>query len=102
MSKKQRPTRLPNEDGSVTVLLKEPLREGEELVEELKIQVPKAKHLKGVDLSNMNIDEILKLASKLTAYPPVILGELGMDDLFMVSEVIGDFLPAGDSAGRGL
>lgn len=96
MSKQKLPCSIQNEDGSVTVQLKEPFKYGETQFTELKFKKPKAKHLKGLDINRMSMDDILLLGANLSGEPSPVIGELGMADTFHIVEVIGDFLPAGE------
>jgi len=101
-SKSKKPFSTTNADGSITVHLKEILTLGDETLGELTLAKPKAKHLKGVNISNMRADELIQLASKLSAHPPAMIGELGMQDFVFVSGVIGDFLGGGGEDGKTL
>lgn len=92
MSKAKLPLTKINPDGTVTVCLHDPIQVGEETVSELKFKKPKAKHLRGLDLGKMNVDDFLKLASNLTAEPPSTLDELSFKDLAEVTGVMNSFL----------
>jgi len=93
-TKAKLPHRKANPDGSVTLLLLEPIIYGEEeKLEQLDFIKPKAKHIKKMNLDDKSIEGILLIAGKLCGQPPSVLDELGMHDLMEIGEVIDSFLP---------
>ncbi len=64
--------------------------EGEE-VKELTLRRPKLKHLKGINLDQMNGEAIIDLVAKLADIPPSSAEEIDGEDLAAISEVIGGF-----------
>lgn len=84
---------------AVEVKLKEPIKWGSEIITEIKLQTPKAKHVKDMDLKNVGVNEILKLTSKLSQISLSALDELGMEDLFSVTEAVGNLLGNGQGTG---
>ena len=70
----------------------DPIDQGDEQILELRLKKPKAKHLKKMKLDQPTMEDMLILAGKLAAEPPSVIDELGVEDLFEVIEVIGDFL----------
>lgn len=93
MSKLNEPAVLENEDGSKTIRLVEPVKHGQEMLEQITFKKPKAKHLKDLNLQNIKFDDFLKLGGAISGNPPSVMGELGMEDAFAMVEVISDFLP---------
>ena len=77
----------------VTVTLSEPIQWGSETIKELKIPTPKAKHIRGLKMSDgMSSDEMLTLLSRLTNMTDGQIDELSITDVLTVSEVLSDFL----------
>lgn len=87
------PMRLENEDGSVTVKLFAPIKYGEEeLIKEIRLIRPKAKHVKNVKLQNLSFGDMINLMSKLSGHAPSVLDELDMLDFSELGEVLDTFL----------
>lgn len=88
---------------AIIIKLKEPIQWGkEEVISEIKLQVPKAKHVKDLDLKNIGVNDILKITSKLSLISLTALDELGMDDLFAITEAVGNLLGGGPEIGSNL
>lgn len=91
-----------NEDGTVTISLREPLSVGSKRIEELTFQKMRAKHMRGQTLTPGKIewDLLIVVASRLTGEAPPVLGELAGADLADVLEVtnrfLSSFLPTGE------
>ncbi len=101
MTKVELPCKLQNEDGSVTVKLAEPIRFGdEELISSLKIRAPKYKDIKKMKLSNLSMEDMGALISKLSGVVPSALEEMGVRDFVFCSEVVGDFLGGLETTGK--
>lgn len=85
---------------AITIKLVEPIQWGkEEAILELILQVPRAKHVKDMNLKDPNVNDILKLTSKLSQVSLSALDELGMEDLMAVTEAVGNLLGAGRKIG---
>lgn len=85
---------------AITIKLVEPIKWGkEEEIEEIVLQVPKAKHVKDMNLKDPNVNDILKLTSKLSQISLSALDELGMEDLMAVTEAVGNLLAGGREIG---
>lgn len=85
---------------SVTVKLLYPIKWGdEEKVTEVTLKRPKGKHIKRIG-RDVNIDELLKIASKISEYTPAFFDELDAVDCLKITEVIGDFLDTGPAIGK--
>lgn len=82
-----------------TITLKDPIeiisKEGEKrVITELTIgQSPKAKHFKGVKVTNMTFDDTLSLISRVCNEPMYVIEELGAFDMVKLAEEINSFLP---------
>lgn len=77
-----------------------PIEYGEEgLVSEIELKRPKGKHLKGLT-KDVGYNDIIKIASKVSGYPPSFFDEMDAADCTEVSEAIGDFLDNGRGTGR--
>lgn len=84
----------------ITIKLEEPIHWGkEEVIEEITLQVPKAKHVKDMNLKDINVSDILKLTSKLSQVSITALDELGMADLMAITEAVGNLLEGGRKIG---
>lgn len=68
-------------------------------IERLEFVRPKGKHLKGIDLMNMKMDDMLKLSAKITGQLPRVYDEMDMTDVMAVLEIVGDFLDVGQPTG---
>lgn len=86
---------------SKTVQLKHPFTFGEREVTEITLDRLKGKHIRKMGASP-TVDDLLSLASKSAKEPPALFDEMDAEDVFAVTEVIGDFLggsqPTGESA----
>jgi len=99
--KKQAPKYvLRNPDGTVTLTLQYPINYGEERIEKLTFQRPKAKHMRGQKMKDLDFADIINLASKITGRFPQALDELDMVDLVEVSGVIEGFLESTAQGGK--
>ena len=72
--------------------LKEPIEFGSEIITEIKLASMKAKHLRGMNIQNMQFDDFLTLIGNLGQLTPSQVDELGTEDLFEIVEVVGGFL----------
>lgn len=102
MSKAELPMRVSNEDGTVTVKLKEPVsRKGaDENIEELRLKKPKARHIKHLNFDNITFEDLLMVGSKVSGEPMSVIDELCIEDTMEVVGVIGDFLPSMEKTGK--
>lgn len=98
-TKAKLPLILHNQDGSVTVKFREPIPFGEETFSEIKLRKPKAKDLKGMKLRDLQVGDILNIASRLCGESPAVLDEMGMADAQAVLGVVSDFLEGGGTTG---
>ena len=84
----------------ITVKLQDPIEFGSETISELILQVPKAKHIKTINVQNPSIADILKIASKLSLVSEAALDELTIDDMVAVSDAVGNLLGSGLEIGE--
>ena len=82
---------------SETVRLEFPVQHGGEVIEELVIKRPKAKHLRG--MAQGTVSEVLDLMGKLSGQPPSVIDELSLEDFEKAQEVVEGFMPPGQMAG---
>lgn len=96
MSNKEKP-----KPTSVIVKLEYPIEWGKDqgLVEEIELQRPKGKHIKGIN-KDVGMKQLLDIASKISGYTPAFYDELDAVDCLKVTEVIGDFLDTGREIGK--
>lgn len=78
---------------SKTYTLKKPVKYGDKTVTQVTLSEPKMKHLKGINLTSGDPDQLLKLAGKISDQPSQVFDEMSWDDGFAVVEMINDFLP---------
>ncbi len=62
----------------------------------------KAKDFKGLDASRIEMGDMMKLVSRITAEPMAFVDELDIEDLYRVIEVVNSFLPRGLMTGGNL
>lgn len=70
-----------------------------EPVSEITLKRPKGKHIKNLD-GNVNMAQLLGIASKVSGRPPVFFDEMDAADVVKVTEAIGDFLESGPKTGE--
>lgn len=85
---------------SATVKLKYPIQFGSETITEITIPPIKAKHLRGLKLDNMGMDEILGLLGKVTSMPDSQIDELSVVDVMELGEVLTSFLEPSQEIGN--
>lgn len=76
----------------IEVKLREPIQFGSETISAMTLQKPKAKHLRGMNLTDMKMDDFLNLIGKLSGLTDSQVGEMALDDLYEVIEVVTPFL----------
>lgn len=82
----------------VTVVLKEPITFGTELVSELRLRRPRAKDFRRLPMAP-SIGDMLDLSGALANQPKAVIDELGVEDMGKVLEVVGDFFGGGLGSG---
>lgn len=79
-------------DDPMVVVLEEPIIRGnEEPIQYLKFVKPKGKHLRKWP-ANPGMNDMLKLAGKLTLQPDSVFDEMDSKDVTKVLEFVGDLL----------
>lgn len=84
----------------VIYTLQTPIEHNSETITRLEFQPPRGKHIKKLNLQNLDIDELLKVAAKLSGHTPKLFDELFAADVMAISEIIGNFLESGLSTGK--
>lgn len=84
--------------GPQTLKLKAPIQNGSELITELTIQTPKAKHIRNLPGAPKTGD-LLDLAGALCGHPPSVINELSIEDTMALLEVVGNFMDVGPKTG---
>jgi hypothetical protein len=84
--------------GRTTVKLKEPIRFGEQVVDELALRKPKAKDFRSFP-ENPTMGDVLDLVGRLSGQPKQVIDELGVEDLAEVSKLVEGFIPGGRATG---
>lgn len=85
---------------AITIKLSDPIQFGQETITEIKLQVPRAKHIKDINAQNPTIRDILKVASKLSLISETALDELTIEDMVKVSDAVGNLLGSGPEIGK--
>jgi len=78
------------EDGKYILPLKNPVTIGTKKVDELHLEEPRAKHLRGLS-SNPGMSEVLDVIAKLAGEMDAVIDELSMEDTNRASEYFGAF-----------
>ena len=84
----------------ITIILDEPIIFGSETITEIKLSVPKAKHIKDINMQALGMKDILKITSKLSLISETALDELSIDDVIKVSDALGNLLASGPEIGK--
>lgn len=82
---------MENEDLMIYTLEKPVQRGNEEPITELKFIEPKGKHLRYLPAAP-TLNDLLKLAGKLTGQPDSVFDEMGSKDVMKVAERVGELL----------
>lgn len=88
---------------SIVVKLEYPIEwateNGKEEITEVSLRRPRGKDIKGIG-KDVSLDDILKVAAKVSSFTPRFFDELDAVDCMRISEVIGDFLDSGPQTGK--
>lgn len=87
-------------DGPMKVYLKSPIQYGDDVIDCLELQIPRAKHLKGIKLQSPTMDDMILLAGRLAGQAPSVMDELEMGDLQTVIKGVNSFLDVGAVDGK--
>lgn len=90
---------VPELSGPVTIRLFYPIKFGSDVIEDLVFRRPKGKDMRDVP-SKVAVGDMMKLAARLCGQPPSVMDELEMPDFNRVTEVVGNFLAAGQETGK--
>lgn len=80
--------------------LSEPIEYNGEMVARIEMKEPRGKHIKKLDLRNLDMEQLLLVASKVSGMPPKFFDEITASDCIEIAEVISDFLEGGRSTGK--
>ena len=90
-----------NSPESIVVKLQYPIEWGSETISEVSLKRPKGKHLKGLTLSSdVILDQLINIASKISAHPPSVFDEMDATDLLRVTGEVGRFFDGGQETGN--
>lgn len=78
------------DDGKYIIKLSKPVKHGDEFVNQLEAEEPKAKHIRKFP-QDPTTDDILKMIGKLTAQPDSVIDELSLKDVEVCSMFIEAF-----------
>lgn len=79
--------------------LKEPISWGSETITELEIRKPTIGDIKHMKLESQSMQDILVLASKLTAQSEKVIDKLSIDDGMALVSIVGNFLAGSQKIG---
>lgn len=80
--------------------LKEPLEWGSETITELEFRKPTIGDIKSMKLDSILLEDILKLASKLSTQSQNVIDRLSIADGMGVAELLGNFLNPSRETGK--
>lgn len=86
---------------SVTIKLIEPVKYGSEMVEELVVKPPRARHLREFPAKNQKVGDLMNVAALMCGRSDALIDELGMADWRQLEEVVSDFLDSSLGNGDG-
>lgn len=75
--------------------LKEPITVGSQTITELVIRKPQAGDIRSFPLMNPTAGDLLNVLGKLSGQPSIVIDQLGAEDVFELTGLVVDFLPAG-------
>lgn len=78
--------------------LRDPIKQGSELISSLEIRKPKAKDIRMLPIEPSTGD-ILDLAGRLCGQPPSVIDELTIEDCSELLEIVGNFIEPGQKTG---
>lgn len=76
----------------VLLKLQEPIEYGTQVIDELKLQRPKAKHFKKLNFDAPSFPELLDILGQLAGLPPSVIDELGWEDTQAATALLGNLL----------
>lgn len=79
--------------------LNKSIKFGSEEIFEIKLDDPVAKHLRGINIHNMQMDDFLVLISNLSNMPPSQVDLIKWGDLFKIIEMVTGFLEDSQAIG---
>ncbi len=88
----KKPSQSASVKGPITVKLFEPIQWGSEVISEITLSRPRAKHIKNLDTKNIKVADLLSIASKISGVSSAALDELSTDDAKQVIEAVGELL----------
>jgi len=83
----------------VTYKLKKPIQFGSDTITELTFKPPKFRHLKGLPAGD-EMGALLLLAMRLSGQPEQVIGEMDLEDISGVAEIVGNFTEPSRRAGK--
>lgn len=83
-----------------TYKLKEPIEWGSETVTQLEFKKPTIGDIKFMKLSEPTLDDILKLASKLSGHSQQLIDRLSIQDGMEVADLLGNYLNPSPATGK--
>lgn len=91
-------TKALDAQGAKKVTLSTPVTWGSEVIFELTVQKPKAKHVRNLP-AEPKTGDLLDLAAALCGQTPRMIDELSIEDMTTLMEVVGSFLSGGRKIG---
>jgi len=79
-----------DEDKELELTLLHPIKWGADTIEKLSFQPIKGKHLKGIKFPPERVDEVFKIASRLTLQPEGVFDEMSAKDVMRLTDKVGN------------
>lgn len=80
---------------AIVIKLSEPIEANGEIITEITLQQPRAKHMRGLPVGAISMGALLNLASEVSGVPPSSMDKLTGGDAMKVVEAVGNFLAGG-------
>lgn len=91
MEEAEKEVRVVSRKKSVTIKLLEPIEWGDETIKEVTLKPPRGKHLRGLT-TPPQMNDLLKLASKLSAVSSSVFDEMCSEDVLAIVTAVGELL----------
>lgn len=75
----------------IEVKLEETIEWGSETIEKIVLKPPRGKHLRGMS-TNPSVNDMMKLAAKLSGVSSAVFDEMSSQDVMKVIEAVGELL----------
>ena len=84
----------------IVLKLQDPIEYGAEVIAELSIQKPRAKHFKRLSFEAPSFAEMLDVLGQLAGQPPSVIDELSWEDTQAATAILGNLLAPSPETSR--